>query len=54
LPSDPAAGDDETTINRSFDRWTGVITKPIVEAVMIGVEDGQGISFVCPFREIAE
>ena len=35
-------------------RWGSptVVNPPIVEAVMIGVDGGQGISFVCPAREI--
>lgn len=37
-------------------RWGSptAVNAPIVEAVMIGVDAGQGISFVCPAREIAE
>ncbi len=37
-------------------RWDSptAVNAPIVEAVMIGVDAGQGISFVCPAREIAE
>lgn len=37
-------------------RWgsSTAVNAPIVEAVMIGVDGGQGISFVCPAREITE
>jgi hypothetical protein len=37
-------------------RWGSptAVNAPVVEAVMIGVAEGQGISFVCPAREIAE
>ena len=37
-------------------RWSSPteVNAPIVEAVMIGVAEGQGISFVCPSRKIAE
>lgn len=37
-------------------RWGSdtAVDAPIVEAVMIGVADGQGISFVSPSREITE
>lgn len=37
-------------------RWGSptVVNAPVVEAVMIGVAEGQGISFVCPAREITE
>jgi hypothetical protein len=31
-----------------------VVNPPIVEAAMIGVDGGQGISFVCPAHEIKE
>ncbi len=35
-------------------RWASLTTvdAPIVEAVMIGVDGGQGISFICPAREL--
>ncbi|MEE4270640.1 MAG: DUF3124 domain-containing protein [Thermoanaerobaculales bacterium] len=37
-------------------RWSSndAVDPPIVEAVMIGVANGQGISFVAPAREITE
>ncbi len=37
-------------------RWDSpvAVNAPIVEAVMIGVDAGQGISFICPAREISE
>ena len=37
-------------------RWTAdkPINLPLIESVMIGARSGQGISFVCPARPIAE
>jgi len=37
-------------------RWgsEASVDAPIVEAVMIGVADGQGISFVSPARKISQ
>jgi hypothetical protein len=37
-------------------RWSAKngVNRPIIETVMTGVESGQGISFVCPGKEIME